>query len=35
MRKRKGAFLDSMKGAFAVLARDNDEPVDRKFWIGA
>jgi len=35
MRKRKGAFLDSMKGAFAVLARDNDERVDRKFWIGA
>jgi hypothetical protein len=35
MRKRKEAFLDSRKRAFAVLARDNDERVDRKFWIGA
>jgi hypothetical protein len=35
MRKRKEAFLDSRKGAFAVLARDNDERVDRKFWIRA
>jgi hypothetical protein len=27
MRKRKEAFLDSRKGAFVVLARDNDEQV--------